>query len=124
MNIVLNIVLLAHDTKDRQKWVNLLRCVVSNSSNQPQQQTPVPTSKGASSTGCNPSNTESGKGSLTRMSSVSGSVRGVSHFSNEPASMRYDEPFAPARLVISKVREKRNEMCRLIEVGAFSGNLD
>lgn len=107
----------AHDTKDRQKWVNLLRCVISNTSNQQREQTATAqTAKGASSAACYPLNPESRRDSLTRMSSVSGSSRGASHFSNEPATMRYDEPFGPARQVISKVREKRNEMCRLIEV--------
>ncbi|GAU98444.1 hypothetical protein RvY_09591 [Ramazzottius varieornatus] len=111
----------AHDTKDRQKWVNLLRCVISNTSNQQREQTATAqTTKGASNAACYPLNTESRRDSLTRMSSVGGSSRGASHFSNEPATMRYDEPFGPARQVISKVREKRNEMCRLIEVGGDS----
>ena len=89
------------DTKERQKWVNLLRCVISpgyglqdssyfrNSGSETRKQDSLPRSNASRS----------------------------SQFASEPPSMKVDEPFAPARMMISKVRDKRAEICRLIEVG-------
>ncbi|XP_055342581.1 oxysterol-binding protein-related protein 10-like [Paramacrobiotus metropolitanus] len=115
----------AHDTKERQKWVNLLRCVISPNYglNEPaipprSNSTGPPSTPGGGSAGGQERESTPRTSSLNRSYSpppAYSAVMAGRSFSSEPATVKFEEPFGPARNIIAKIRDKRMEMCKLIE---------